>query len=296
MAFEYNNWTNNDLLNQKDWEAAKVLFRKHFGTPASAEESMALLFSMRMQESDTLQEYTNTFIKHVQDCGFPVNSNLLARFYQFTLLQKNKQMMINQMAVKHDPKYKWTINEIYECILPLFLVDEQNRVNGVSKGKRKMTDSYDGNPRGKGPKLTITGFFCPKHGGDTANHNAIDCRSRTKNFGSENRPNRATSAAPFRGAKSSSSSTNICNYCHKPRTFGHKCQEFYDWKREREAKKNINVHTVQTIADGSSASGSANSNNTGSSSGSNDATKDDAAEGSAEADNGDAVEDISMED
>ncbi|CEP08876.1 hypothetical protein, partial, partial [Parasitella parasitica] len=85
MAFEYKTWTDNDLLVQKDWEAAKNLFRKHFGAPDNAEESMAKLFSMRMKESDTLQEYTNTFMKHVQDCGFPADSNLLAKFYQFTL-------------------------------------------------------------------------------------------------------------------------------------------------------------------------------------------------------------------
>ncbi|KAL7326399.1 hypothetical protein PS15p_208750 [Mucor circinelloides] len=253
MAFEYNNWTNNDLLNQKDWEAAKELYRKHFGTPDSAEESMAALFSMRMEDSDTLQEYTNTFMKHVQDCGFPVNSNLLARFYQFTLLQKNKQMMINQMAVKHDSKYKWTINEIYECILPLFLVDEQNR--GMTKGKRKAINSDAGTPRSLKPsKMANNGLFCAKHGGPNANHNSADCRSRLKNFGSENRPNKATSAAVSPRGKSSSSYSSTCNYCKKTRGPNHWCQEFIDAKRAREdyrRKANINVHTVGTTTQGS---------------------------------------------
>jgi hypothetical protein len=127
LPFDFDSWTKNDLLPCNDWEQAKALFRKHFGAPVNAEESMAKLFSMRMKNTDTLQDYTNKFMKYVKDCGFPPNSNMLAKFYQFTLLRKNQQMMVNQMSVKHDSRHKWTINEIYECVLPLFLVDEQNR-------------------------------------------------------------------------------------------------------------------------------------------------------------------------
>ncbi|CEP12151.1 hypothetical protein, partial, partial [Parasitella parasitica] len=164
---------------------------------------MANLFSMRMKESDTLQEYTNAFMKHVQDCGFPSDSNLLARFYQFTLLQRNKQMMVNQMSVKHNKKHKWTIDEIYECVLPLFLVNEQNREmrdgNESFKGKRKAGGNFGGSSRNKKVARTVAGdFFRPKHGGANANHNAADCHSRIKKLASENRPNRATTAAPGR--------------------------------------------------------------------------------------------------
>ena len=279
LPFDFDSWTKNDLLVCNDWEQAKALFRKHFGAPINAEESMAKLFSMRMKNGDTLQDYTNKFMKHVKDCGFPPNSNMLAKFYQFTLLRRNQQMMVNQMSIKHDSKHKWTINEIYECVLPLFLVDEQNRgddhFDGEVKGKRKG-GSGDAGTRAKMAR-TSTGYFCARHGGENATHNTAECRSRLKSFGSENKPNRATTVAAS-GRSSSSSVVNTCNYCHKPRVFGHKCQEFYDWKREREAKRSINVHTVQTIAEGS-----------------NDATKDDVAKSSTETDNGDTNEDISME-
>lgn len=279
LPFDFDSWTKNDLLVCNDWEQAKALFRKHFGAPINTEESMAKLFSMRMKNGDTLQDYTNKFMKHVKDCGFPPNSNMLAKFYQFTLLRRNQQMMVNQMSIKHDSKHKWTINEIYECVLPLFLVDEQNRgddhFDGEVKGKRKG-GSGDAGTRAKMAR-TSTGYFCARHGGENATHNTAECRSRLKSFGSENKPNRATTVAAS-GRSSSSSVVNTCNYCHKPRVFGHKCQEFYDWKREREAKRSINVHTVQTIAEGS-----------------NDATKDDVAKSSTETDNGDTNEDISME-
>jgi len=263
LPFDFDSWTKNDLLVCNDWEQAKALFRKHFGAPINAEESMAKLFSMRMKNGDTLQDYTNKFMKHVKDCGFPPNSNMLAKFYQFTLLRRNQQMMVNQMSIKHDSKHKWTINEIYECVLPLFLVDEQNRgddhFDGDVKGKRKG-GSGDSGTRVKMAR-TSTGYFCARHGGENATHNTAECRSRLKSFGSENKPNRATTAAAAAapGRTSSSSSNNLCNYCHKPRAYGHKCQEFYDWKRERESRKNINVHTVQATSDskaGGSGSGS----------------------------------------
>ncbi|KAL9536978.1 hypothetical protein MBANPS3_012197, partial [Mucor bainieri] len=62
MDYEFDSWTNQDLLVQNSWEDAKALYRKHFGAPDAAEESMAVLFSMRMEETDTLQGYTNNSI------------------------------------------------------------------------------------------------------------------------------------------------------------------------------------------------------------------------------------------
>ena len=231
---------------------------------------------MRMKTSDTLQNYTNRFMKNVQEAGFPLESNTLAKFYQCSLLKKNQQMMVNQMLVKKDSSHRWTINEIYECVLPLFLADEQ--VNGEPevmdrKGKRKAEDT--GASQSKSSKMASTGYFCPKHGGNAASHNAADCRSRVKNFGSDNRPNRATTAAAAAAAPGRSSSSNICNFCNKPRVFGHKCQEFYDWKRKRDANRNINVHTVQT-APGAPV-------------------KDATVDSSAGSDCGDASEDVTME-
>ncbi|KAG1084259.1 hypothetical protein G6F42_021866 [Rhizopus arrhizus] len=259
MHFTYKTWVHNDLLKCPNWESAKALYVKHYGVPVNSMDLISRLFNMRMKPSDTLQSYTNRFMKNVQEAGFPLESNTLAKFYQCSLLKKNQQMMVNQMLVKRDANHRWTINEIYECVLPLFLADEQARgdseVTDV-KGKRKADET--GASRSKGTKVVNTGFFCPRHGGYSANHNASDCRSRVKNFGADNKPNRATSASPSRGANSSSTNPNICNYCRKPRAYGHKCQEFYDWKRERESKKNINVHTVQAIPNskaGGSSSG-----------------------------------------
>ncbi|KAG2189691.1 hypothetical protein INT46_011658 [Mucor plumbeus] len=257
MPFEYETWTRNNLLKCNDWQQAKALFRKHYGTPVNSQESMGKLFNMRMRLTDTLQDYTNQFIKHVQDSGFPLRSNMLAKYYQFTLLRKNQQMMVNQMAVLHkDPNYKWTINEIYECVLPLFLVDEQNRERfGVSeidyKQKRKATG--DGNngidgAKNKTPKVG-TGFFCPKHGGKNATHDLKDCKSKFEQFGSANRPNRATShATSFSAASGSASSgNNPCRYCTRPYFNGHKCNEFYEAMKARKNKKNdVNVLAVST--------------------------------------------------
>lgn len=220
LPFDLESWKNYDLLPYcNDWDQAKALFRKHFGAPINSEESMTKLFSMRMEDDDTLQNYTNQFMKYVKDCGFPVNNNLLARFYQFTLPAKNKQLMVNQMSVRHSAKHQWTINEIYECVLPLFLADEQHRGGRDvenHRGKRK-TEAADGS-RIKASKTFHTGFFCPKHGGNAANHNLADCRSRVRNFGSENKPNRATTGSSGR------SFANICNFCNKPGVPGHTCQ------------------------------------------------------------------------
>ncbi|GAN11632.1 hypothetical protein MAM1_0762c11208, partial [Mucor ambiguus] len=248
MHFTYKTWVNNDLLKCPNWEAAKALFIKHYGVPVNSLDLISRLFNMRMKTSDTLQNYTNRFMKNVQEAGFPLESNTLAKFYQCSLLKKNQQMMVNQMLVKKDSNHRWTINEIYECVLPLFLADEQARVDSEVidlKGKRK-TDATG--TSSKAVKMVSTGYFCPKHGGKAANHNVADCRSRVKNFGAENRPNRATTAAPAT-TNSSSSEPDICNHCHKPRVYGHRCREFYIWKKEREAKRNINVHTVQTADD-----------------------------------------------
>ncbi|KAK4517692.1 uncharacterized protein ATC70_001033 [Mucor velutinosus] len=176
LPFDFESWTKNDLLACNDWDQAKALFRKHFGAPINSEESMAKLFSMRMKNNDTLQDYTNKFMKYVKDCGFPPNSNMLAKFYQFTLLRKNQQMMVNQMSVKHGSNHKWTINEIYECVLPLFLVDEQNRgdddVEVDIRGKRKGGSGGSGS-RTKMARVSATGYFCAKHGGSNANHNDL---------------------------------------------------------------------------------------------------------------------------
>ncbi|KAK4521737.1 uncharacterized protein ATC70_004272 [Mucor velutinosus] len=286
LPFDFESWTKNDLLACNDWDQAKALFRKHFGAPINSEESMAKLFSMRMKNNDTLQDYTNKFMKYVKDCGFPPNSNMLAKFYQFTLLRKNQQMMVNQMSVKHGFNHKWTINEIYECVLPLFLVDEQNRgdddVEVDIRGKRKGGSGGSGS-RTKMARVSATGYFCAKHGGSNANHNTIDCKSRLKHFGSDNKPNRATTAAPY-SMNSSSSDPKTCNFCGKPRAYGHRCQEFYDWKKERESRKNIGVHTVQTTT-------VRKDNKSGSGSETNDVTM----ESSTDSDIGDAVGDVTME-
>ncbi|KAK4519292.1 Methylcrotonoyl-CoA carboxylase beta chain, mitochondrial [Mucor velutinosus] len=289
LPFDFESWTKNDLLACNDWDQAKALFRKHFGAPINSEESMAKLFSMRMKNNDTLQDYTNKFMKYVKDCGFPPNSNMLAKFYQFTLLRKNQQMMVNQMSVKHGSNHKWTINEIYECVLPLFLVDEQNRgdddVEVNIRGKRKGGSGGSGGSgsRTKMARVSATGYFCAKHGGSNANHNTIDCKSRLKHFGSDNKPNRATTAAPY-SMSSSSSDPKTCNFCGKPRAYGHRCQEFYDWKKERESRKNIGVHTVQTTT-------VRKDNKSGSGSETNDVTM----ESSTDSDIGDAVGDVTME-
>lgn len=132
---------------------------------------------------------------------------------------------MNQMLVKKDANHRWTTNEIYECVLPFFLADEQARGADAEvtdyKGKRKAEAT--GGPN-KNPKIAHTGFFCAKHGGNKANHNAVDCRSQVKNFVSENRLNRAATSAP-RATNSSSSSgrsfPNICFHCKKPRESGH---------------------------------------------------------------------------
>ncbi|KAK4515474.1 Homogentisate 1,2-dioxygenase [Mucor velutinosus] len=286
LPFDFESWTKNDLLACNDWDQAKALFRKHFGAPINSEESMAKLFSMRMKNKDTLQDYTNKFMKYVKDCGFPPNSNMLAKFYQFTLLRKNQQMMVNQMSVKHGSNHKWTINEIYECVLPLFLVDEQNRgdddVEVDIRGKCKGGSGGSGS-RTKMARVSATGYFCAKHGGSNANHNTIDCKSRLKHFGSDNKPNRATTAAPY-SMNSSSSDPKTCNFCGKPRAYGHRCQEFYDWKKERESRKNIGVHTVQTTT-------VRKDNKSGSGSETNDVTM----ESSTDSDIGDAVGDVTME-
>ncbi|KAL9559696.1 hypothetical protein MBANPS3_000266 [Mucor bainieri] len=101
--FDFESWTKNDLLKCADWNQAKALFRKHFGAPVNTEEAMAKLFSMRMKAGDT----TSRTVASLKD------SNMLARFYQFTLLRKNQQLMVNQMGLNHNSDYAWTINEIY---------------------------------------------------------------------------------------------------------------------------------------------------------------------------------------
>ncbi|KAG2211554.1 hypothetical protein INT46_006570 [Mucor plumbeus] len=126
VPFEYEAWVRNDLIKCESWDQAKDLFRKHYGTPVNTEESLGKLFRMKMKNSDTLQDYTNQFLTHLQNAGCSLKSTLLAKFYRFTLLRKNQQIMMNQMKVMHrEDSYPWTINEIYECVLPLFLVEEQ---------------------------------------------------------------------------------------------------------------------------------------------------------------------------
>ncbi|KAL9536704.1 hypothetical protein PS6_011829, partial [Mucor atramentarius] len=144
MHSTYKTWVHNDLLKCPNWESAKALYVKHYGVPVNSMDLISRLFNMRMKPSDTLQNYTNRFMKNVQEAGFPLESNTLAKFYQCSLLKKNQQMMVNQMLVKRDAKHRWTINEIYECVLPLFLADEQARGDSEvvdSKGKRKAEDT-----------------------------------------------------------------------------------------------------------------------------------------------------------
>ncbi|KAK4517690.1 AMP deaminase [Mucor velutinosus] len=83
---------------------------------------------------------------------------------------------------------------------------------------------------------------------------------------------------------SSSSDPKTCNFCGKPRAYGHRCQEFYDWKKERESRKSIGVHTVQTTT-------VRKDNKSGSGSETNDVTM----ESSTDSDIGDAVGDVTME-
>ncbi|KAK4514202.1 SNARE-binding exocyst subunit S6 [Mucor velutinosus] len=287
MHFTYKTWVNNDLLKCSNWESAKALFVKHYGVPVNSMDLISKLFNMRMKTSDTLQNYTNRFMKNVQEAGFPLESNTLAKFYQCSLLKKNQQMMVNQMLVKRDSNHRWTINEIYECVLPLFLADEQARGESEVvdlKGKRKADAA--GISQSKNTKMASTGYFCPKHGGNAANHNTADCKSRLKQFGSENKPNRATTAAP-RTVNSLPSGPKTCNFCNKPRAYGHRCQEFYDWKKERESRRNIEVHTVKTTVP--------EDNKSGSGSGSGSVTNDATIESGTDSDIGDAIGDVTME-
>ncbi|KAF1805540.1 hypothetical protein FB192DRAFT_1299094, partial [Mucor lusitanicus] len=245
IHFTYHTWMNNELLKCAKWTAAKASFFKHFGTRVNAVDLIAKLFRMRMRDTDTLQNYTNRFIKNVQEAGLPLTSNTLAKFYQSSLLQKNQQMMVNQMLVQKDAKHRWTINEIYECVLPLFLADEQSRPdrrsNDDTKGKRKATGPDSS--RTQAPKVS-SGFFCSRHGGNLANHNPADCRSNSTkkaNFGSENKPFRATS-----GSNDSSAAAKICDHCKKPKGHGkHWCREYGEYMRATK-RGDINVHMVKT--------------------------------------------------
>ncbi|KAL9554465.1 hypothetical protein MBANPS3_002795, partial [Mucor bainieri] len=244
IPFAYTTWLNNDLLPCANCTAAKALFIKHYGTPVNELDRISELFSLRMAETDTLQEYTNCIVKRVQEAGFSLSSRTLAKFYQALCY-----LMLN----RHDAKHRWTINEVYECVLPLFVADEQAR-GRPAKGKRKAAEP-EGRPHKKSTKAT-TGFYCPKHGGDKADHNAADCRSLKKSLGSDNKPNRASASTSAAGRPIIS---NICTYCGKERGFKHWCKEFFEAKQTRQAgRKDIHVHTVKT------SSGTKSGNDTGS--------------------------------
>lgn len=97
MHYSYQTWTDNDLLQCTTWASAKALFVKHYGVPVNSMELISRLFSMRIQPSGTLQDYTNRFLNNLQEAGFHLGSNTIAKFYQCSLLEKNQQMMVNQM-------------------------------------------------------------------------------------------------------------------------------------------------------------------------------------------------------
>ena len=106
------------------------------------------------------------------------------------------------------------------------------------KQKRKATgDDNNGTYGAKNKTLKMgTGFFCPKHNGKKSTHDLKDYKSKFEQFGSANRPNRATShATSFSSSApgSGSSRNNPCRYCTRPCFNGHKCNKFYEAMKAR---------------------------------------------------------------
>ena len=91
MPFEYKAWVRNDLIKYENWEQAKDFLRKYYGTPVNTEELLDKLFRIKMKNSETLQDYTNLFLTHLQNAGCFLKSTQLAKFYRITLHRKNQQ-------------------------------------------------------------------------------------------------------------------------------------------------------------------------------------------------------------
>ncbi|KAI8366176.1 hypothetical protein BD560DRAFT_436291 [Blakeslea trispora] len=202
LPYDYDSWLETDLKQGKTWKDAQKLFVSRFGNLKAQDDAIRRLYNCFMRRDETIIAYTARFIKTMHEAGRDQTDTTLAN--------------------KHDADYIWTVEEIATVAKKVFGSYPNDEHVFPAEKKKTHRDFAAAGSR----------FFCPKHGGDKANHHARDCYSSRRPthhtfLGDKNVPRRAADT---------NVKTTPCFYCKKPYNYVHTCNEY----RQAKAKQNKN--------------------------------------------------------
>ena len=243
LPYDYDSWLETDLKQCKTWSEAHKLFVSRFGNLKAQDDAIRRLYNCFMRRDETVISYTARFIKTMHEAGRDKTDTTLADKYRTSLLPRFQESILTIMESRHDADYPWTVEEIATVAKKVFgsySNDDHLSASGVKR--RNVENDVQEKKKTHRDVVAVSGsrFFCPKHGGDKANHNAKDCYSGQRTlhhtfFGDKNVPRRATERNTV---------TIPCRYCKKPFSRGHTCDEY----RQAKAKQNQNQnHTVLSM-------------------------------------------------
>ncbi|KAI8995050.1 hypothetical protein BDB01DRAFT_872760 [Pilobolus umbonatus] len=242
LPYDYDAWLKSKLMHCNTWKKAKALFISKFGKNHGREEAIRKVYNSFMGSNETIEEYTNKFLKLLYDAGKSKSEVGMIEKYRTSLYEPCQTQMITVMEARKGLYDEWSINEIATIGRNIFRDKPIGSHFHEAPVKRKLSNSEIPGHQYSKRKNPNGSFFCPRHGGNKANHNASDCLSNNKGkekgafLGQKNQSYRATD-----------NYDKPCRYCSRPWKIGHKCQEFYDSK-----KAHSNDRTVLAIQSSSS--------------------------------------------
>ncbi|KAG2191531.1 hypothetical protein INT47_003618 [Mucor saturninus] len=240
LSYEYDGWVENELLKRQSWADARALFEKKFGNVRGREEAIRRVYNSFMGADESIEAYTTKFLRDIFEAGRKKTDPGMAEKYRTSLHVSIQTNLLKVMEAREKALDTFTIDEIAEIARSVYRHEQV----GYSGMQLKSTgESFKG--KRKAP-LVDGGFFCSKHGGSKATHNERDCHSVKKVKHGPNNVFLGQKNAPFRATGNQESRpSRPCKYCGKPWTFGHKCQEFYDAKRNKAEGSNHRVLAVR---------------------------------------------------
>jgi hypothetical protein len=258
LSYDHDAWLETDLNECQSWVQAKKLFVKKFGNSNTRDEAIRKVYNTFMGANETINGCTTRFLRYVHDSERSKSDPSMVEKYGTSLFEGCQTPLLITVLESRAPEKsgQWSIDEVQGIAVNIFgngsigdkcggsgfKIKGEDHGAGNGGSSRKKTSAGSGSPAGSARKGGASGgFFCPRHGGASSNHDAANCFSlgSPSAAGSSNTPRFLGKVnAPFAATKNES---RPCRYCKKPWVHGHKCKEFY------EAKDKKNYVTVLAI-------------------------------------------------
>lgn len=201
-----NSWCIEKLLGQHySWEFAKSKLLDHFDTPYRKFLLMAQVGCLRQGKTETTRDYSERFQKLRRQAGFEDGIQLVVTFY-VSLRYSVRMASRSAIASQYGSKLPTSIDDMVDLVCAAgedstFLLSPESSSSGNSRN---------------------------------SNHNSSDLKRR-KPHGHDNVNGSSNGAGkpPHKKFASDSSVRNEpCKWCKKPWQYGHRCKEYYEFKKD----------------------------------------------------------------